>query len=160
MSSHSDVPALGRFRSGTVAKVSKHDISNIRRSVFENEISVQGYLEKLSSGMMKRWQSRYFELAGLYVKYFERAFPRTPDHVRGVIYLDQLRVCAVDAENVIHLVFDGSEKPMQLRARSAENAQRWAEEIRLNAGLTGDETADGDVALAALSVDEADTAAG
>ena len=39
---------------------------------------------------MKQWQSRYFELAGLYLKYFERAFPRTPDNVRGVIYLDEL----------------------------------------------------------------------
>ena len=122
-----------RQRSGTVAKA-RHDA--IRGSVFEADIMMQGYLEKLSSGMVKRWQSRYFELAGLYLKYFERAFPRTPDNVRGVIYLDELTSCHSDAENIIHLHFS-TNKPIQLRARSRENADRWAEEINNSAQPEG-----------------------
>ena len=38
----------------------KADMS--RQSVFQQPVLKEGYLEKQSSGLMKKWQSRYFEL--------------------------------------------------------------------------------------------------
>ena len=40
----------------------KADMS--RQSVFKQPVLKEGYLEKQSSGLMKKWQSRYFELSG------------------------------------------------------------------------------------------------
>ena len=123
----------GRKRSGKAVKFSRHD--TVRASVFEADILMQGYLEKLSSGMVKRWQSRYFELAGPILRYFEHAFPRTNDNIRGVIYLDALISCSTDGQNVIHLHFSDNQA-MQLRARSRENADRWVAEIADTVHLT------------------------
>jgi hypothetical protein len=45
-------------RKSTMGKASR------RGSVFDNSTTMHGYLEKMSSGALKRWQSRYFELGG------------------------------------------------------------------------------------------------
>ena len=42
-----------------------------RDSMFGQSVLKEGYLEKESSGMLKKWQRRYFELSGHYLKYYE-----------------------------------------------------------------------------------------
>ena len=39
--------------------------------MFEAPTLCEGYLKKMSTGMIKRWQKRYFTLAGHYLKYYE-----------------------------------------------------------------------------------------
>ena len=41
-----------------------------RPSVFDQAIVKQGSLKKRSSGLVKRWQERYFTLQGHYLKYY------------------------------------------------------------------------------------------
>ena len=66
------------------------DQSAMRKSVFQQPVLFEGwvrkarsslfwtanhyfdrYLQKLASGKIKRWQSRYFQLSGHYLKYYE-----------------------------------------------------------------------------------------
>ena len=45
-----------------------------------------GYLEKQSGGaMLKKWQSRYFELAGHYLKYYKNKETKSDDGLKGTI---------------------------------------------------------------------------
>ena len=49
----------------------KKDRHTHRSSMFGQSVLKEGYLEKESSGMLKKWQRRYFELSGHYLKYYE-----------------------------------------------------------------------------------------
>jgi hypothetical protein len=42
-----------------------------RKSVYSGETKLEGYLEKLSSGLRKKWQPRYFIISTHYLKYFQ-----------------------------------------------------------------------------------------
>ena len=46
---------------GGVRKNSKFDKQSRRESMFVQEVSREGYLDKQSSGLVKQWQRRYFE---------------------------------------------------------------------------------------------------
>ena len=56
-------------------------------------VSASRYLQKLST--RKKWQSRYFELSGHYLKYFEDKNTDRDDDIKGAIDLAQLRFCTV-----------------------------------------------------------------
>ena len=46
----------------------------------------EGYLEKQSSGLVKKWQSRYFELSGHYLKYYEKKEEiKSDETIKGVV---------------------------------------------------------------------------
>ena len=42
-----------------------------RASVYSSSVTMEGFLDKKSSGAMGRYQKRYFTLAGHYLKYYE-----------------------------------------------------------------------------------------
>jgi hypothetical protein len=90
-------------------------------------VTMQGYLQKRSAGMVTRWQKRYFELAGTYFKVFEAAFPRTRATCRGVVNLAGLTCCELE-EGVIKIVLaDGRE--MRLKPEAAGKAEQWKHAI-------------------------------
>jgi cGMP-dependent protein kinase len=102
---------------------------------FEQSVTMQGYLQKGSSGMVKRWQNRYFELAGTYFKIFEAAFPRTRATCKGVINLAGLKSCELD-EGIIKIeLADGRE--MRLKPRTADKAEEWKRAIDSAVGAAG-----------------------
>jgi hypothetical protein len=70
--------------------------NSLRGSIFEQIIVKEGYLQKLSSGLLSKWQSRYFELSGHYLKYYKKRDIGSDDsffkkELRGVIDLHEVQ---------------------------------------------------------------------
>ena len=83
------------------------------------------YLQKQSHGALKRWQNRYFELTRDNLKYFESAFPRNRDTLRGVIGVDQIvKHFAEEDPTEFTLDLVGS-KVFKMKARTGKHAARW-----------------------------------
>lgn len=94
---------------------------------------MEGYLQKLSSGTVKRWQSRYFELSGHYLKYFEEKGKKDgseEEGIKGTIDLENLCFCTVEGSE-LHLEMTDGEGVLEikLKAKSGQNAITWADEI-------------------------------
>jgi hypothetical protein len=90
-------------RAGTKEKASKRKSqftkkkTALRKSMYEGEAAVEGYLCKLSSGLRGAWAMRWFQLSGHYLKYFTN--PQSLDTVRGVVDMHGLASVVHDAEN-------------------------------------------------------------
>ena len=65
--------------------------ARLRGSVFEQAVLKEGYLEKQSNGMTKSWQSRYFELSGHYIKYYEKRETKSDETLKGAVDLKGVR---------------------------------------------------------------------
>ena len=66
------------------------------RSVYDGDTVKEGALDKRTTGMVKRWQSRYFMITGHYLKYFE---DEKKTKTKGVIDLSDLLAVTPDAAN-------------------------------------------------------------
>jgi hypothetical protein len=97
------------------------ELRTMRHSMHEGDTMMQGPLNKMSSGLYKRWQERYFALRGHYLKYF-------PDEqkacVKGVWDMDDLHSCTMPEETTILLTFEGNTK-LQLNAADEQTARLW-----------------------------------
>jgi hypothetical protein len=89
------------------------------------EVLMKGYLDKLSSGTVKRYQSRYFEISGHYMTYY--ATSGSKQTLKGSIDLSMLKTVGVADKDILMLMKDS--RRATLRARSNENAEQWKEEI-------------------------------
>ena len=95
--------------------------------------TMQGYLHKLSHGMVQRWQLRYFEIVRGELRYYEKPFPRTSDKIKGTLKIAEAESCELCSEVESMCQFkvamkDGFE--MSLRAKTAATAQQWLEAIK------------------------------
>lgn len=75
------------------------------------------YLQKLSSGTVKRWQSRYFELSGHYLKYFEEKGKKDGNEeegIKGTIDLENLCFCTVEGSE-LHLEMADSGNVLEIK---------------------------------------------
>ena len=129
--------------------------SKLRLSVFGAPVRRNGVLLKRSSGVLKRWQERAFELSGHYLRYYDpTGAPAAEDHnsagaagthapagtgdgneVRGVINLARLQHCRLEGLTLTLSFADSEGAPMKgadvmLRARTDEDAAAWAAELR------------------------------
>jgi hypothetical protein len=120
---------------GSVTKAGSEGSAQEFLKAFEETVTMQGYLQKGSSGMVKRWQNRYFELAGTYFKIFEAAFPRTRSTCKGVINLDGLKSCELDEGVITIELSDGRE--MKLKPRTEDKSEEWKRAIDSALGLSG-----------------------
>jgi hypothetical protein len=97
------------------------ELRALRNSMHEGEVVMQGPLSKMSSGLVKRWQVRFFALRGHYLKYF-------PDEqkacVKGVWDMDDLRGCTIPKPTSILLIFEGNTK-LLLNAVDEQDARLW-----------------------------------
>ena len=78
------------------------------------------YLQKLSSGTVKRWQSRYFELSGHYLKYYEEKGKKDAadeENVKGTIDLENLSFCTVDGSE-LHLEMIDGRSAFEIKVKS------------------------------------------
>jgi hypothetical protein len=82
----------------------------MRSSVSSTDTMVifEGYLEKLSSSPIQKWQSRYFQIAAHYLRYYEKKGATTDELLKGVVDLVHVKeVLCKDVE--LHLLMlDGT----------------------------------------------------
>jgi GTPase SAR1 family protein len=110
-------------------------------------VLLEGPLMKLSSGVLKRWQQRYFAIAGHYLKYgaSEEDVQTSP---KAVVDLNALRNVAVERRTFLHLEFvDGI--CLELQAPSVEETDGWYEVLQQFATVAATSGADATSGLAA-----------
>jgi len=112
----------GRRKTGAFAK------AGMRGSVFQQPVLKEGYLEKQSSGMVKKWQSRYFELSGHYLKYYEKKEGKSDETLKGAVDLQEISEVTSQSANVIIVMNDG--KKLNLKSPSDQVAGLWVTEIQ------------------------------
>jgi tetratricopeptide (TPR) repeat protein len=117
---------------------------SLRPSVFQQLVLKEGYLEKQSSGAVKKWQSRYFEISGHYLNYYEKKEARSEQAVKGAFDLNHIREANAAGTAITIEVNDGS--TVKLRGASEEVARLWVAEIKQVAGDLKATTADSDSA--------------
>jgi tetratricopeptide (TPR) repeat protein len=120
MSSHKSLSS-GRKNSAFSKK-------SLRPSVFQQPVLKEGYLEKQSSGTVKKWQSRYFEISGHYLNYYDKKEARSEQAVKGAFDLNHIREVNAAATSITIEVNDGS--TVNLRGASEEVARLWVAEIK------------------------------
>jgi hypothetical protein len=100
-----------------------------RKLSLEQEVA-QGYLKKLSSGPIKRWQRRYFVIANHHLKYFPNE-DKAEDQLKGKIDLYGLTSCTL-ASGGKELSLNGGHESRnwQLRVDDGDDsAGRWVTAI-------------------------------
>jgi hypothetical protein len=88
-------------------------------------VLIEGPLMKRSTGVLKRWQSRYFVIAGHYLKYAddEQAVITNP---KAAVDLKALHACSVTRDTFLKLDFvDGM--VLELQAETPAGAEGWLE---------------------------------
>jgi hypothetical protein len=93
--------------------------------VFGEVVIKEGYLEKKGGGVMKQWQSRYFELAGHYMSYSEK---KGDESVKGTVDLAALETIAAQGSHI--LIEMSSHQKIELKATSPQVAQMWVAQIQ------------------------------
>jgi serine/threonine protein kinase len=109
-------------------KSSFHGRKSLRPSVCQQPVLKEGYLEKQSSGAVKKWQSRYFEISGHYLNYYEKREARSEQAVKGAFDLKHIQEVSAAATSITIEVDDGS--TVKLRSASEEVAKLWVVEIK------------------------------
>jgi hypothetical protein len=115
-------------------KGSRFAKDGMRASVFQQVVLKEGYLEKLSSGFVKKWLIRYFELSGHYLKYYEKKETKSDATLKGVVDLKD--VSEVNAEGAHIVVALNNGVTIKLKGSSEEVAELWAKEIEEVIGAT------------------------
>jgi hypothetical protein len=96
--------------------------------VVTSEILKKGTLGKLSTGIIKRWQTRYFVIAGHYLNYTEdEAHAQQHGAIKATIDLHACTDVTV-SDTKISLTIGG--KVQQLKAANVAEASAWAEVMR------------------------------
>jgi hypothetical protein len=109
-------------------KGSRFAKGGMRTSVFQQAVLKEGYLEKLSSGLAKQWLSRYFELSGHYLKYYEKKETKSDVMLKGVVDLNDVNKVHAEGVQIIVALNDGS--TIKLKGPSEEVARLWVKEIK------------------------------
>jgi hypothetical protein len=105
------------------ARSSSRKKSGFRKSTFDQPCQIKGYLDKKSTGVIKRWQKRYFEIAGHYLKCSQdEGSIGDESSIKSAIDLNKLTICQREG-NVITLKL-GSET-CELQAPNEEETQLW-----------------------------------
>jgi hypothetical protein len=100
-----------------------------RPSLTEAAEECQGYLKKKSSGVIKRWQKRYFVIKGHYMSYYDNPQNLTEKDIKGTIDLHGLQAVGLTSvKGEIQLIID-SETTM-LHADTPDEAQKWVDVLQ------------------------------
>ena len=114
-----------------------------RKSVYDGEVIVEGYMMKMSSGLLKKWTKRYFSIRGSYLKYFPT---KDKEVVRGACDLREVVTCELqniigppakggEKESKRHLILLQSEvdgkkvPPLTLEVSEEKEAHKWIKAI-------------------------------
>jgi hypothetical protein len=111
---------------GSRRKTAAFAKSGLRGSVHGETVLKDGYLEKKASGVTKRWQSRYFELSGHYLRYYDKK-DAASESVKGAVDLKALLTIAAQGSHIL-IVVSGHQK-IELKAPSPQAAETWVAQI-------------------------------
>jgi MOB kinase activator 1 len=86
---------------------------------------MEGYLEKLSSGLVKRWQKRYFVMTGHYLNYSENEQDaQTGNGVKSSI--DLVSATSVEvSEKITEFTLNLGAESFRFKAEGEDEAERW-----------------------------------
>jgi hypothetical protein len=102
---------------------------NMRGSVFNSSpVLMEGILQKRSSGIMKQWKSRYFELTGHYLKYYDKKEGKSDSTLRGMVDLAEVKGSRSSGIKILLTMNTGVE--VELKATSTDDANNWLQEIQ------------------------------
>ena len=124
--------------------------------MLEDSIVLQeGYAQKQSSGLVKKFQSRYFVLSGHYLRYYENKDSNDRnEQPKGVVDLNDVRTVAVADDDLITIVMKESERQILIKASSANSAVVWRDALaQVMAALMENASQDRDVGSSATSKD-------
>ncbi|OMJ90100.1 hypothetical protein SteCoe_7587 [Stentor coeruleus] len=91
--------------------------------------SIQGWLEKKTTGLIHRWVRRYFSLKNHELKYF---YNDQLDKLGGVINFDIITIDVQISKKKFKLIILGGKRSFQLRASSKKEALDWVYAISLH----------------------------
>ena len=99
--------------------------------MFQQSVLKEGNLEKLSSGLLKKWQSRYFELAGHYLKYYQDKQTKSDKVLKGTIDVHDIREVTVGKDGIILMTLSAGGGKIKLRHPSGtrESSVSWADAV-------------------------------
>lgn len=97
--------------------------SDFRKSMFDEPCIIKGYLSKKSGGVVKRWQKRYFEVAGHYLKYADDQDSIKNTDIKSAMDLSHLMSVSVIDREITFQIFSDE---ILLQAPDVEEAQAWA----------------------------------
>jgi GTPase SAR1 family protein len=114
----------------------------IRASAVSTSMAVllEGVLMKRSTGVLKRWQKRYFVIGGHYLKYAdsEDAAHASP---KATVDLHALKSCTIKRSTFMTLRFD-DKVVLEMQASTAEEATGWHEVlVQFEQATTGERKA-------------------
>jgi MOB kinase activator 1 len=115
--------AAGEAR-GARASVRKGHV--LRTSALDGSIITQGYLEKLSSGLVKRWQKRYFVTTGHYLNYSEsEQDAQTGSGIKSSIDLVSASSAVSNTEKKCEFTLNLADESLRFKAETEEEAECW-----------------------------------
>ena len=124
----------GATRKATLGKVGRKKSgflkSGFRPSVFQVP-GKTGFLEKKSTGLVKRRIRRYFEIAGHYLRYYDSdKNTDSESSLKGAVNLFNVRAinCTLMTEGQFELLTNAEEN-VSLKADSPEEAELWVAAI-------------------------------
>ena len=98
--------------------------------MFGQSVLKEGYLEKESSGMLKKWQRRYFELSGHYLKYYENKQTKSDETAKGKIDVHEISEMALGKDGVMVIVMkDGGKIKLRHPSGTRESSALWADAV-------------------------------
>jgi ankyrin repeat protein len=105
--------------------------SEVKGSALDGDLLMQGYMQKLSSGMRKKWQERFFVVTGHYLRYYES---ENRKKLKGVLDLNDVQSVELlmqgegpDAIGVILLQVEDTDVSFRVHHKEANN---WTECIK------------------------------
>jgi hypothetical protein len=98
--------------------------------ISEHQVLHEGYLEKLSQS--KRWQKRYFEIAGHYLRYYSDDKSKGAGDLRGGVDLKTLVECEItptDSKGRCEIAMQFMESNYHLRAANKVIGDGWLSKL-------------------------------
>ena len=86
----------------------------------------EGFLQKKTNGLLKRWVNRYFVLDHLTLSYF---YDKKQIKLGGALSFENLQVSAYLKSNKIYLIITNSRRFFKLKAKNEDIARSWYVEI-------------------------------
>eukprot|EP00935_MAST-01C_sp_MAST-1C-sp1_P002874 g2874.t1 len=118
--------------SGKKTKHARFNKQARRSSMMGQSVLKEGYLEKESAGMLrKKWQSRYFELSGHYLKYYENKQTMSDKTIKGTIDVKDMSEVTAQKDGGIVIALSDGQSTIKLRhpSKTEDSAASWIDAI-------------------------------
>jgi hypothetical protein len=87
-----------------------------RASIIQADELYTGWLQKQSHGPIKKLQSRFFEISGHYLKYYDSAFPRNAETLKGFFDLREVKSISRNGSDIV--IWGKADQQLKVRVGS------------------------------------------